>query len=168
MYRVGDLIQYGGIGVCRMAGTVKQNIGDGERLFYAMTPLYYDGTIFAPVDSEKLRIRPILSREEADRLIDGIRFLQPEAYHTPVLGQLAEHYELFFKTNDCADLVALTMSIYTKKREAEQGRRKLGAVDERYMKRAEDLLFGELAAALGIGRSDVPRYIAARVENRPM
>lgn len=32
------------------------------------------------------------------------------------------------------------------------------------MKRAEELLFGELAAALGIPREEVPRYIEARLE----
>lgn len=34
------------------------------------------------------------------------------------------------------------------------------------MKRAEDLLFRELAAALGIPREEVPDYIARRVEGQ--
>ena len=36
-------------------------------------------------------------------------------------------------------------------------------VDERFMKQAEQLLFGELAAALGITPEQVPGYIAAEV-----
>ena len=50
------------------------------------------------------------------------------------------------------------------KRELEGQRQKFGTVDERFMKRAEELLFGELAAALGIPREEVPRYIEARLE----
>ena len=56
------------------------------------------------------------------------------------------------------------MSIYAKKQEVEGQRHKIGTVDERFMKRAEELLFGELAAALGIPREEVPRFIEARLE----
>ena len=38
-------------------------------------------------------------------------------------------------------------------------KKKLGAIDERFMKEGEALLFGELAAALDIQPQEVPRYI---------
>ena len=38
--------------------------------------------------------------------------------------------------------------------------KKLGLVDERYMKRAEEMLHGELAVALGVTREQVPQFIA--------
>ncbi len=41
------------------------------------------------------------------------------------------------------------MSIYAKKQDLEAHKRKVGALDQRFMKRAEDLLFGELAAGPG-------------------
>ena len=37
-------------------------------------------------------------------------------------------------------------------------------LDERYMKRAEDLLHGELAYALGISKESVPDYITRVIE----
>ena len=40
------------------------------------------------------------------------------------------------------------MPIHAKRRQAESQNRRLGMVDERYLKQAEQLLFGELAAAL--------------------
>ena len=43
--------------------------------------------------------------------------------------------------------------------------RRLGMVDERYMKQAERLLYGELSAALGIPLEEVQPYIARRVEH---
>ena len=36
-------------------------------------------------------------------------------------------------------------------------------VDERFLKRAEELLFSELAVALGIEKDEVPGYISSRV-----
>ena len=56
------------------------------------------------------------------------------------------------------------MSIYAKQKQAEAQKRRLGMVDERYMKQAERLLYGELAAALDIPFDQVQPYIARRVE----
>ena len=58
------------------------------------------------------------------------------------------------------------MSIYAKQRQAESQKRRLGMVDERYMKQAERLLYGELSAALGISYEQVQPYIAARAEGQ--
>ena len=38
-------------------------------------------------------------------------------------------------------------------------------VDERYMKQAERLLYGEFSVALGIPFDEVQPYIASRVDN---
>ena len=53
--------------------------------------------------------------------------------------------------------------VYRKKQEAAVSRRRLGQTDERFMKRAEELLFGELAVALDIPVGQVADYISARV-----
>lgn len=71
----------------------------------------------------------------------------------------AQHYEQSLRTHNCADLIALTMSIYAKKQNAQKQKRKFASVDERFMKRAEELLFGEFAAVLEIPMEDVPAYI---------
>lgn len=55
------------------------------------------------------------------------------------------------------------MSIYAKQRQAETQKRRLGMVDERFMKQAERLLYGELSVALGIPFDQVEPYIARRV-----
>ena len=39
-------------------------------------------------------------------------------------------------------------------------------MDERYLKRAEELLYGELAVALDIPREEVAGYIAAEAERQ--
>ena len=78
-------------------------------------------------------------------------------------SQVSEHYAAALRSHDCGELMDLTMSIYVKKQEALARHRKVSAVDQRYMKQGEELLFGELAAALEIPREEVPRYIEARL-----
>lgn len=167
-YQVGDLILYGSTGVCRVAEIQahKGAKGEPERLFYTLEPLYQSGTIVTPVDNEKVFMRPILTREEAERLIDQIPNVQAEAYHNKAMRELTEHYEAALRTHDCGALVELTMSIYAKKQDLESQKRKFGALDERFLHRAEELLFGELAAALGIQRDEVQGYIEKRLEGQ--
>lgn len=161
MYQAGELILYGRTGVCRVEGitAVKQRGMDAEQMYYVLKPLYQSCNITTPVGSTKVFSRPIISREEAERVIGSIPTVKPKAYHNRNLNQLREYYRSCMETYDCVDLIKLTMSLYAKKREAEENKRKFGAVDERFMKEAEDLLFGELAAALDIPREDVRSYI---------
>ena len=164
MFSVGELIVYGSMGVCRVEAVELRNVpGGGQGQFYVLQPVYQKCAVSTPVDNDKIVMRPIISREEADRLIDTIPNVHAEAYHNKVLRQLTEYYESIIKLYDCAKLIELLASIYDKKRICAQMKKKFGALDERYMKRAEDMLFGEFAAALGIERSAVSQYISDRI-----
>lgn len=164
MYQIGDLIVYGSTGVCRVEAveTPRHRPGEEERQYYLLRPLYQDGTIRIPVDT-KVFMRPIISREEAEKLIDAIPGMNAEVYHERNFTQLAAHYQEALGSHECSDLIELVMSIYAKKQDAESKKRKFGQVDARFMKRAESLLYGEFSVALGIPFDDVQGYIASRV-----
>ena len=161
VYQIGDLIVYGGNGVCRVEAVGPDK---GGRLWYTLLPLYQDCKIIAPVDNPKVPTRPALSRRQAEALIDQIPTIQATAYHSKALRELTEYYQAKLKTYDCRILLELTMSIYAKKQTARNGR--VGAVDESYLRRAEDLLFTELAAALELDRDQVQPYIAQRMAEK--
>lgn len=165
MYKTGDLIIYGGNGVCRVMDITERSMTgtDHEQLYYVLMPLYQNCTIYVPTNNTKVFMRPIISKEEAEQLIDKIPTIRAEAYHSPVVSKLSGHYNALLETNECSDLLELCMSLHTKKQAAEQEKRKFGAMDEKFMKRAEDRLFGELAAALDIDREDVEGYITDRI-----
>lgn len=166
MYQLGDLVLYGSTGVCRVSEIREQDFPTtGEKkLYYILRPLYEDCTISAPVDSDKVFIRPIISRDEAERIIEDIPNVEVKVYHSRVSRELTEHYEAILKHHDCGSLVEMTKSIYAKKQSFQDQKRKFGTVDERFLKRAEDLLFGELAAALEIPRDQVQGYIESKLE----
>lgn len=127
MFQPGELVIYGATGVCRVE-SIRQPEPHSAlqgKTCYLLKPLYQDGVIYTPVENSKVSIRPVMTREEADALIDQIPTMQAEAQ-----------------------------------------KRRLGMVDERYMKQAERLLYGELAAALEIPFDQVQSYIACRVEKQ--
>ncbi len=82
------------------------------------------------------------------------------------MQELKQHYEAAIEAYNCTDLIELTMSIYAKKKSIEGQNRKLGQIDEKFMKQAEELLFGELSLALGIPKDEVQEYIASRVDDK--
>ena len=166
MYQVGDWIFYGNIGACQVIDIAARRIPgtEGEILYYTLLPVNDSCSISTPVLNGKVFMRPLISKEQALTLIDSIPQITVQAYYNPVLRQLSEHYEQALRSHDCLSLIEMTMSIHMKQEEARQNKKKLGAVDEKYMKRAEGLLFGELAVALGITSGDVPVYIESRLK----
>ena len=160
MYSVGELIFYGRTGVCEVKEiTTLKSMGETEgRLYYILEPLYKECKISIPVDNDKIYMRPVISRKHAEELIDRIPHINTSAYYSHNLNQLKEHYREVMESHDCMNMIEMTMSIHQKKREAEAHKKKLGAVDERFMKEAEELIFGEFAAALDIPRSEIQGY----------
>ena len=153
------------MGVCRVEAVETRVLPKGadEAQFYVLKPIYQTCSVSTPIDNDKIPMRPVISREEAESLIDTIPDVHAEAYHNKVLRQLSEHYEAIIKLYDCAKLIELLLSTYDKRRLCAQQKKKFGAMDERYMKRAEDMLFGEFAVALGIDKNEVSGYITRRI-----
>lgn len=164
MYQPGDMIIYGSTGVCEVKEITTPDFEkDKSKRYYALAPVYQDGIIYTPVDT-KVFMRPVITKEEVDALIDQIPTMETQACYNRAPRELQEHYDRYLKSHNCEDLLELAMSIYTKREDLLNQHRKFGAVDERYMKRAEDLLDGEFAVALGIEKNQVSAYISARVD----
>lgn len=166
MFQIGEYILYGSTGVCMVQDIQMIAFSKDETAapYYILQPLNQTYTISTPAENTKVFMRPIISKEDAIKLIDSIPEINAEAYHNRVIRELAKHYESMIETHDCGDLLHLTMSLYEKKRASLETNRKFGNVDEQFMKRAENLLFGEFSVALGIPTENVANYIAERVD----
>lgn len=164
MYQVGEKIIYGGNGVCVIdeIKLIETPHTQETQQYYVIRPMFQDCKISVPVDTNVF-MRPVISQAEAEALVDSIPGIDVEPYYNPALRQLQEYYDTKLNTHRCEDLVELTMSLHRKKLKTQEQKRKFGAIDERYMKRAEDLLFGELSAALEIPKDDVRQYIQDRL-----
>ncbi len=161
MFQKGDLIIYNNEGVCRVedVGPLKNlSDSDSERLFYKLSPVYGKGFIFIPVDT-KVFMRPVITKEEANILISKIPEIKSGSTDTVSQKELAEYYQSSFISHECEDLIQLIKTVYLKTQKQIMIGKKPGQTDQRYMKRAEELLHGELAIALDISIDEVPKYI---------
>ena len=76
MFAAGDLVVYGGEGVCRVESIGPSGLAydGGDKVYYHLSPLYRGGTVMTPVDTAVL-MRPIISRDCALKLIAALPVL---------------------------------------------------------------------------------------------
>lgn len=160
MFNIGDLIIYSGEGVCKVEEIGNPVIGGktADRLYYTLSPLYRSGRVLAPVEG-KVFMRPVMSREDAMALIEAIPATEEEACEERNLRMLTEHYQTRLQQYDPMELVRVIKSVQKKRDLALSRGKKLGQIDERFMHRAEEMLYGELAVALEIEKNQVLNFI---------
>lgn len=148
---------YGKTGVCTVEEISERSLGGVTRTYYTLRPLYRENnTIYAPTDNEKLFMRPIITRAEAEALIARVPEIRTAALEAPEPDVQCE-------AHSCEELLAAAVRIYEKKREARRLKRKLDFTYEKQLTTAEEMLFGELAAVLEIRPEEVPTLLFAKV-----
>lgn len=164
MYQVGAMVIYGGEGVCRVeaVGPLAMRGVRDSRLYYTLAPLYREGKIYTPVDTSVF-MRPVLSREEAEELVRTMPDI--EAAHCTERNPrvLGTFYQDLIRSRSCVGMVQIIKTAHRKTQARRAQGSKPGQVDEKYLRRAEELLYGELAVALDIPREQVSSYITRTV-----
>lgn len=165
MYKIGDYVVYGGEGVCKVLAIGEPAIpgANQKKLYYTLTPVFRGGKVYTPVDTTVI-MRPVITHDEAMELIRRMPEIEGEIYNNSKSAMLSQHYKSYIDTYDCVGLVRVIKSVYLKRQAAIQNKKRLGQVDERYMKRAEEMLYGEFAVALSIPREEVKGFIEREIE----
>lgn len=168
MFQVGDLIIYGNEGVCRVESIGVPDMSDlvdmgPDRQYYTLDPLYKQGKVYTPVDSPVF-MRPVITREEAMALIARIPEIDDTIFENRNIRILSELYQDTMKSHDCADLVRVVKAVERKREVMTSRGKKLGQVDEKFYRKASDLLHGELAAVLDLPKESVGEYIQQEID----
>ncbi len=164
MYQINDLIIYGKNGVCKVEGIGSPNISgiDKEKQYYILKPVYSkSGVIYTPVDNEKVQLRSVISERDAEELIQSIPDIPTFEDCNDKMVEMK--YKEAINTQDCKELVKIIKTIYEKQEAKTKEGKKLGQIDERYRKQAEELLYSELAVVLDMDREAVKEYVEDRV-----
>ena len=160
MFSVGDKIVYGENGVCTVAKVAPlDHAGTSPgKLFYHLEPLIGSGTYYTPVDSGAF-MRPVISREEAEALIDAMPSIEPAVCRDNRFNHVDAFYKELFRQHSCEALVAIVKGL----RERMNEKKTKSSRAESSMRRARDMLHGELSIALGMDISEVEPYILKRI-----
>lgn len=165
MFQKGDYIVYGSSGVCQVMeiGPMEMSGVDKGKLYYTLKQRYSEGgTIFTPIDNKKIVMRGVYTKGEAGELIETIPFI--EALVIPDERKREDSYKSTLRTCDFTEMIRLIKLILHRRKLRQEAGKKMASLDERYLKMAEDGLYGELEVSLEIPRTDVEKLVLERLE----
>ena len=163
-FDVGAYVKYGGTGICRI-DRIEELEFPGQRTpraCYVLRPLRNSAIeVSVPLDNPTLcgKIKSLLSREEADRLLLAARSEEPIPWIED-RKQRSQEFRKLIAGGDTATLLRLVHSILLHK--ASCGKR-LSTADDNVRRDAERLLDEEYAYSMGISAEEAGRYIRSHL-----
>ena len=164
MFEKDQLIMCGGHGVCRVVNITGNPIDrlDKVRKYYVLEPVFEKGsTVYTPVDNDKVVMRRIMNKEEAEALAE--RITQIETVWIQEEKGREQMYKDAIRTYDCRSLVQIIKTLYLRKQDRLKEGKKVLSSDEQYLRKAEELLYSEMSLALSIPKENVESYIKEAV-----
>lgn len=165
MFEINDYIVYGNMNVCKVIDICTPKGVSGDKKYYKLQPIYEHGSIiYTPVNNDKVIMRKVITREEAEKIIDSIPFI--DIMKSDMEDKLMEEeYKKAIKTNDSKEWIKVIKTLYIKSQERKNNGKKPEKIVVNYLKLAEKLFNGELAISLGMPIDMVENYIIEKIEN---
>lgn len=161
MFKKGDYVIYETAGVCRVTdvSTVDMKGIDREKLFYFLEPLHMNGNrLYIPVENHKSFMRPLLSSQEAERLMEDAGKIG--ALPVADYRHREEDYKAALKSCDCREWLKIIHTLRRKRVERTGQGKKLPSMDARYLQIAEECLYTELSLAMGLPEEKIELMIS--------
>lgn len=160
MFSVGDYVMKTSKGVCHIDDITHLEMAgvDKNKLYYVMTPV--DGkasTLYVSVDTADSNIRAAMTQDQATNVIDSIPTIKEAWIENDKVRE--QQYKEAVRSGSPEALISIIKTIYSRKKLREDQGKKNTAVDERYFKQAEELLYAEIAFALGRDKSEICEMI---------
>lgn len=150
MYQIGELVQYGTSGVCKVEEIVQGVPGlQKDTQCYLLIPVSKkEEKIYTPVDNDKVKMRRILSSEEVKELMKRASQIEGPVIMNEKQCESIYREELY--SVDCSRWLGLLKTLYARKMARNAVGKKVTATDERYLKNVEERLKEELVLAIGL------------------
>lgn len=151
MYQVGEFIVHPGQGVCKV-----DEIVSIPQETYMLEPVgsRHPMRISFPVASED-RLRPVLSRQEAEELIGEYPQMAPDDFTERSMALEEEHFKNQIRRGTCRDSVRVVKTFRKRIAEVRARNKRPPVAYERILKQASERSLAELAIALEMTPDDV-------------
>lgn len=159
MYKQNDIVMHPGAGVCRIEAVREETFTREPRLYYVLRPMYENNatTIYVPVDSDKIQLRKLLSREEIVDLIHSVSLDTPLWIDNPSARR--EAFAELLHQGDHAVLIRLIAELHAHQNNTVAAGRKFHAADEKILHEAEKRIHQEFAHTLNLEVDEVAPFI---------
>lgn len=151
MYQIGEYIVHPGQGVCKVDEIVSE-----PQATYMLLPVGVRNPvrISFPVSGEA-RLRPVLSRDEAEQLIAEFPLMDLDDFTERSLALEEQHFKNQIRRGTCRDSVRIVKTFQQRIADVRARNKRPPVVYERILKQASERSLSELAVALGITPDEV-------------
>ena len=161
MFSQGELVVYKR-DVCEIKEITINKINGKE--YYTMVPIDDNSlTIYVPTEDKSNLIRNIISKDEANKLINKIPMIETLDISSKSLDN---EYKNLFESNLLEDLVTIIKTAYLRNDARISSNKKPVQKDNDSFKKAERLLYNELSISLGKSFDETKEYIIKKFEGK--
>ncbi len=155
MFRAGQLVIYGGNGVCRIEDIIlRENALSGDLIKVYVIRLSSGLTSYIPVDSNVF-MRALISADEVRTVIGEFPSLETRSFSSTNSKALADQYRAIIARHDVREMLCLYKSLQHKTELARAAGKKPGAMDERFAAAALEQVIKEFSIVLECTSDDV-------------
>lgn len=160
MATIGDIVVYRR-DVCKVKGLAEKYRDDED--YYILTPLDDETlTVYISVEKSKELFRPVMSRDEAEALIEKIPSIEPVEVGDRMIESV---YRELIHTDEHEDLVRIIKTCYLRNAAKLSKGQRRSEKDKMYFRMAEKMLYRELAASLDKTYDETADYILGQFES---
>ncbi len=165
MFACGEYVFHESGGVCRIDDICVAPLESmpADRKYYVMKPIHdLNSVIYIPVDSDRIFLRRLLTREEAEELLDRIPFVR--AFEAENAKLLRQKYTEAMDTHQPLEWVRVIKTVYLRANMQEGRPRRISETERSFSDRARRNLHAELSLALGLAEAEMEQYIVDHIE----
>lgn len=158
MYEVGEYIVHPGQGVCKV-----EDVIENPEVSYMLMPVGTSNPmrISFPISGEN-RLRPVLSHDEAQELVDEYTDLSIDDYRSASIALEEQYYRDKIRRGTCLDSVRTVKTFRHRIDEAKANNKRPPVVYERILKQAIERSLEELSIALDMSKDDIVSLFESR------
>lgn len=165
MFSIGDYMVYGINGVCLVQDICASPFDKKDtRTFYLLKPLGASAgsVIYTPTNNEQVPMRPLMTRERAQELIEQMPGITP--LEIPMEKMRREIYRQVMHSCDPVEYVRLIKTVYQRRMDMIQQHKRLSETDSDFERNAKLSLYHELAVVLDVQFAEVEPYLISKLE----
>ena len=166
MFAIGETVVHDSDGICTVAeiGTLDMAHISKERQYYTLIPFYDKGSkLFIPVDAAR-SLRIAMDENAVRELLEALPKIKPIEIQDEKRRE--QEYKAAIRSGDCKRVIQIIKTIYLRQEKRMEDGKKITEVDERYFRMAEDKLYGEIALAMKMEKSEVLDFIKKYMEKQ--
>ena len=164
MFQKNDYVFYESEGICLVSDILRSPL-DGmpkDKEYYLLRPIYSrNGVLYVPVDNDKIYMRAILKKEEAEELVSEIPKL--EEIEAEDSKELRATYVELLQSHLPQNWVRILKTVRARLQNSIAKGQRLSDTERNVAENAKRFLHSELALALNLQENEVEDYIRARI-----